>query len=49
MMQAKGKKKNFIGGGKNRIQMMNMITSLDGEEKIQIRFWWENPKQRDQL
>jgi len=29
--------------------MTNMIISLDGEEKIQTRFWWGNPKQRDQL
>jgi hypothetical protein len=35
------KKKSFIRGRKNRIQMANMITSLDGEEKIQTRFWWE--------
>jgi hypothetical protein len=47
-MKAK-KKKSFMGGRKNRIQTMNMITSLDGEEKIEIRFWWGNPKQRDQL
>ena len=31
-------KKSFIEGRKNRIQVTNMITSLDGEEKIQTRF-----------